>query len=341
VSYLERYSWRTLAWRKSSDTGAGRAAATFCAITEVSYPLLWYFIMGREITAALHDVGARVAIGRARLYVVAKNARTALDAGLLSTSELIDAAAKIPVSLERFGKDDPTTQQLTAAIGIAAIAVQASGPPQGPIAGAILAVVAALLQVLPIATGVNVDDWGRAQPVFLHGTITGDVTQEGMPIHEVPDAPSLMRPASSTSAVTPPAPASSSNTPMTPPAPTSSTTSKASAPTPMGAGAPIPGQPTVTTKTAGANATAAFDPIRAASTVFRTPPLAGLKTSLSGSIATHLSPLAPPPTATTGGTPPAVAPKVPFYKTPAGIIGIAVAAAVVLSAIAKPDPSRY
>jgi hypothetical protein len=186
ASYLTRYSWRTLAWRKSDDTGAGRAAPTFCALSPVSLPLRWYWEMAREVAAALHASGARGAILHARTYVTSANARTARDEGLLNNAALIDAAAHVATDVQRYGKDDPNIQKASASLALLATVVAAiPAVPYSQIAAAIIGVTAAVLRELPLATGIRTDPWGRAVPVFLEAFISADPAANNLPTHSV------------------------------------------------------------------------------------------------------------------------------------------------------------
>jgi hypothetical protein len=302
-SQLERYSWRTFAWKTTGDTGAGHAADTWCVISPLSYPLLWYFRLGREIATTLQNWGARQTIAKARLYVTAANARSALAAGLLTDADLAAKAAAIPADALRLGKDDPTTQQLTAGIALASLALVAVPPPVGPVAGAILGITAAILQVLPIAVGVRTDRWGRAEPVFLRGSLTGDIGTQNRPTHDVADAPAVTRPpiAPTTGPVV-------STTPVTLPGTTP---------------APAPTTP------------AAFDPAAAAHSL-------GLRGPLltPSDAAAHIAAILPPSTATTGGAAPAATPAVPLYKQPLAIAAAAGVAGLTLTALLRARPPR-
>lgn len=297
VSYLERYSWRTFAWRNAPTTGGG-AADVECATTDISYPLRWYYGFARDVVRGLAALGTRAVVQQTRLYVIAANARSAAAAGLLDGGDasLLAAATAAENDPTKWGYQNPAIVTTAATLGAIAAIVATQAPPYGAIAGAIIAIGAALLQVIPLATGVSTDEWGRRKPVFLYSTITGSVTADGRPSHDVPNPPGFV----------PAAPA---------PSPSSTTSASAASMTPRQAA------PTATAGTTGGARTAP-GPAPVGTGAATLVPHAELAPALQAALAAKGTPAPPPATAAPAGVTPVPA----QTSTPLVVAGVTVGA---------------
>ncbi len=198
----ETADWRT--WSFQHEAVSGPDGGVIRYDNRVRPPLRWYWDLGQEIARSLAARGpARVVLeGERNAFIL--NVRAAADAGLLSSLarmdiEAADVAAIGAASADELsgGHGERGLDVLAGAMGSAAIAAGTYLGPIGIVAGALLGVGAAIIElwnyVIPHARQVDADPWGRRRPVFEAHSITGGDANHP-PTQTVPDPPNWHRP---------------------------------------------------------------------------------------------------------------------------------------------------
>ena len=184
IEGCEPWTWASWAWWAPPVVVVGDE--TRCLVARSLPPLHWSIELAALVAASLEARGARGVLDAGRLFVVARNAQIAREAGILPR-ELEELAAALPRTVAELRDMNPSMRRTAGYLGAAAAALAVI--PGAQIPAAILGALGGVVGILPAAVGFQADNFGRGLPLLEHAQIAVGTVAHPAPRYDVPEVP--------------------------------------------------------------------------------------------------------------------------------------------------------